>query len=116
VSENSTNFAELLGDLNAGVFLQQIDRAFSDVSLGTVTNGDKGKKGKVVLTFSFARIGESNQVALAHTIEYQQPTKRGRKSETATTETPLHVGRGGRLTLMPDNQMGLELDGGKSKS
>lgn len=103
----STNLAEMIGDLNGGVFAQKVERALSDVALGVVTHGDKGKSGKVTLTFDMKRIGESNQVALRHTISYVQPTTRGKKSEDDSTETPLHVGRGGKLTLMPDTQQRL---------
>lgn len=103
-AERNTNLVELLGDLNAGVFAQKVERALSDVALGVVTHGDKGKKGKVTLTFDMVRIGESNQVRLVHSISYDQPTLRGKKTEVDATETPLHVGRGGRLTLMPESQ------------
>lgn len=98
----STNLAEVLEDINGGVFLQQFEAALSAVALGTVTYGDKGKAGKANVSFSMKRIGESNQLMLVSTLEYQQPTSRGKKSETVTIETPMHVGRGGKLSLMPE--------------
>jgi hypothetical protein len=94
----------LFEELNAGVFRQQVERALSDVALGVVTHGEKNKKGKVTLTFDMVRIGESNQVNLTHKLEYRAPTARGKRTEDATSQTPLHVGRDGRLTLMPDTQ------------
>lgn len=100
----TTNLAEVLADLNGGVFEQQVGRAISEVALGVVTHGDKGKKGKVTVTFDFARIGESTQVAVKHTLAYTRPTSRGKSSEDTTTETPMHVGRGGKLTLVPESQ------------
>lgn len=104
INRNLTDLNEFFDDLNAGVARQQLERALSDVALGVVTHGDKGKKGKVVLTFDMARIGESNQVTLTHRLEYRAPTARGKRTEDVTTQTPLHVGRNGRLSLMPDNQ------------
>lgn len=100
----STNLGEVLDELNAGVFASQVGRALSDVAMGVVTHGDKGKKGKVTITFDMTRIGESNQVNVKHSLAYVKPTHRGKSAEDATTETPMHVGRGGKLTLVPDTQ------------
>jgi len=99
-----TNLIDLLDELNAGVFRQQLEKAISDVALGVVTHGDKGKKGSVTVTFDMSRIGESNQVNLTHKLEYRAPTARGKRTEDVTAQTPLHVGRNGRLSMMPDNQ------------
>ena len=103
-NDKSTDVTEVLGDINAGVFLQQIAAALSAVALGTVTYGDKGKTGLVDVSFGFKRIGESNQVMLVAKLEYAQPTMRGKKTETLAYDTPFHVGRGGVLSLMPDTQ------------
>ncbi len=105
-SKQTTNFLDILPDLFAGVFLGQIDQALSDAALGVVSWGDKGKKGKVTVEFDLSRIGETNQVAVKHSIAYVYPTKRGKKSETSTTETPMHVGPRGRLTLLPQAEQG----------
>ena len=101
-----TDFIDLLPDLFAGVFLGQIEAALSDAALGAVTWGDKGKKATVSISFDLTRIGETNQVAVKHSISYNYPTKRGKKSETSTTETPMHVGPRGRLTLLPTADQG----------
>jgi hypothetical protein len=103
-TSNATNFAELIGDLNAGVFAQQIERALSDTALGVVTNG---RKGKVVITLDLKRIGESNQVAVTHKLNYVKPTMRGRATEEYATETPMHVGPRGALSLFPHEQASL---------
>lgn len=99
-----TDFVELVGELNAGVFLQQINAALSDVALSTALYGDKGKTGEVTLKFKLRRIGESTQVAMMHTLSFSKPTTRGKASEDATTETPLYVHRGGKLAVMPEEQ------------
>jgi hypothetical protein len=105
-----TDFVELLGELNAGVFVQQINAALSDVALGTALYGDKGKCGEVTIKLKLQRIGESSQVAMKHTLNFSKPTTRGKASEEATTETPLYVHRGGRLAVMPEEQGKFEFD------
>ena len=64
---------------------------------------------EVTVTFDMSRIGESTQVNLTHKLEYRVPTARGKRTEDVTCDTPLHVGRNGKLSLMPDNQERLPL-------
>ena len=109
INRNLTDLESLFDELNGGVFRQQLERALSDAALGVVTHGDKGKKGKVTVTFDMSRIGESTQVNLTHKLEYRVPTARGKRTEDVTCDTPLHVGRNGKLSLMPDNQERLPL-------
>lgn len=106
ITKQTTNLLEILPDLQAGVFLSQIEQALTDAALNICVHGEKGKKAKVTVEFDLSRIGESNQVAVAHTVSFTYPTKRGKKSETATTETPMHVGQRGRLTLLPEAEQG----------
>lgn len=96
-------FLEMLGDLNGGTFLEQMTAAFKAVALGTVVHGDKNKKGEVTLKFSFKRIGETTQVAVAHTLDFSAPTSRGKRGETGTTDTPLYVSANGVLTVLPND-------------
>jgi hypothetical protein len=100
----------MLPDLNGGKFLGKVDTALISTALATIACGEKGKTGKVTLEFTLSRIGESNQVRLEHAVTMTQPTARGKRSETDCTETPLHVGRDGKLTLMPDTQMRFDYD------
>jgi len=92
---------ETLQDLDAGIFLGKLDKAMREVALGVVTNG---RMGKVTVEFKFEQIGQSQQVNLKHKIKYDKPTARGKFIEEDETETPLHVNRGGNLSLMPDTQ------------
>jgi len=96
-----TDVPQLLDDLDGGVFQQKLARAFSDVAAGVI---DQDKKGRVTLSFDFERIGTSHQVKLVHRLGYTMPTMRGKLTEEDTTETPLHVNTGGRLSLFPENQ------------
>ncbi len=94
---NENNPVELFDQLDAGIFRQKVAKAFSDVALGVAING---KKCRVVLTFEFARIGESSQVEMTHRVHFIKPTERGEVSEKNVTSTPLHVGVGGALTVL----------------
>lgn len=105
-AKTTTDLLDILPDLFGGVFLGQIEHALSDAALGVVSWGDKGKSGKVTVEFTLNRIGETNQVAVKHSVAFAYPTKRGKKSETSITETPMHVGPRGRLTLMPQAEQG----------
>lgn len=99
--KTATNVEQVLADLDGGVFAQKIGRAMSDVALGTVLTG---KAGKVTVTFDMKRIGESSQIEMAHKIAFIKPTDKGKSSEENTTHTPLHVAKGGKLTLFPEEQ------------
>lgn len=107
-----TDFIELLPELNAGVLLQQINAALSDVGLATAVHGDKGKEGEVTLKFKMKRIGETTQVELKHTLGFSKPTARGKSTEEATTTTPVYVCHGGRLSVLPEEQPGLDFGQG----
>ncbi len=39
-----------------------------------------------------------------HKLSYVRPTNRGKISEEDTTETPMYVNRGGRLTILQEDQ------------
>lgn len=105
-----TIFRELLGELNAGVFEEKLNAALSACALNTALYGDKGKTGEITIKLTLTRIGESSQVAMKHMLEFKKPTTRGSATEKDMTETPLHVGRGGRLTVTPDNQTTFTFD------
>lgn len=96
---------DVIKDLDGGVFAQKIDRAFRDAAVNTVEYGGK-KKGKVVLEFTFERIGDSTQVACAHKITSTVPLKRGKRIEEDETSTPLYVSAKG-VSLIPHNQASL---------
>ena len=95
----ATDSSEFINSLNASVFAQQVGRALSDVAAGVV---DHGKPGEVTLKFKLKQIGQSNQVTVSHTLDFVQPTKRGKKREDTTLDTPLYVTPEG-LQLMQTN-------------
>lgn len=101
MTNKTIDIPELLGDLDAGVFVQRLEAALREVAMGVTTTG---KKGDVVVKFGFERIGDSSQVTCTHAIKFKKPTSKGNATEEATTKTPLHVGTGGVLSLYPETQ------------
>jgi hypothetical protein len=43
-------------------------------------------------------------VSIKHKLTYKRPTPKGSVAEDNTTETPMHVGTRGRLSLFPEDQ------------
>lgn len=93
-----TDPGELLANLNAGVFAQQIGRALSDVAAGVV---DHGKAGEVTIKLSLKQIGESHQVSIDHKLSYLVPTKRGKRTEETSLKTPMYVTGDGLQLFQP---------------
>lgn len=99
-----TDVPVFLGDLDGGVFNNKLAAALNDVALGVINNGGKGK---VVVTFDIDRLSnsvEEKRVHIKHQLKYVSPTPRGKVSEEDTTETPMYVGKGGKLTIMQEDQ------------
>jgi hypothetical protein len=97
----ATDINALLDDLDAGVFREKLGRTLSDVAAGIIATG---KQGKVTVTFTMKQIDDARQVSMSHEVSKVEPTAKGKKTEVNITSTPLHVGRGGKLTLFPENQ------------
>lgn len=96
----------VLSDLGAGVFEKQVTEVLRDTAKAVMAFGDKGKKGKVVLTFILERMGdeEADNVNIEHSWEYSQPEKRGKSTRINTTSTVMAVNNKGDLTLYPLTQ------------
>ena len=103
-SSNSaaTDVPQLIGELDAGQFERMVSIALSQCAASTV---DNGKKSKVKIELDIEPIKGTHQVRLHHKLIFSRPTTTGKSSEEATTSTPLHVGKYGRLSLVPENQV-----------
>ena len=97
----STDITTLLNDLDAGVFAEKLSAAISKNAMAVI---DTGKEGEVVITLKMKQIASHHQVEVSHKIKFTRPTHRGKVAEEDTTTTPMHVGRGGKLTFYPENQ------------
>ena len=96
---NETNISDLFGELGGGVFAEKISAVLSEAALGAVLHGHGKKKGKVTIELTMKQVGENDQVIINHRLINETPTKRGKRVEDDTTETPFFVGKGGRLTI-----------------
>lgn len=103
--DKPTEISEVMADFDGGVFTNQATAALADAALGVVTHGDKGRKGKVLIELTIERIGESSQVQISHKLAYSIPTRRGKRGEELTTQTPMYVAHGGKLSIAPENQL-----------
>jgi hypothetical protein len=111
MKDSITDFAEILGEMNGGVLVQQAGTAASDIA-ANICAIDKKRKGKLTIELEFERIGDSNQVSIKHKIKTLVPKPRGKVSEEIEGETPFHVGPRGKITLFPNAQTSLELGAG----
>lgn len=102
--ERKTVVPEFLGELDAGIFENKISAALNAAALGVLNNGGKGK---VTIEFDLSRMSNSmkeKRVMIAHKLKFTTPTPRGKSSEEDTTETPMYVGKGGKLAIMQEDQ------------
>lgn len=95
------NFTESLEEMDAGLVIARLSKALAEAAMGTV---EHNKQGKVVLTLTMKRIGETSQVNVEHKIDFQRPTARGTKKEDFTTATPMYVNKHGYLSVAPEMQ------------
>ncbi len=111
-NDRMTVVPKFLSELDAGVFMNKFAASLNDTALGVMNHGNKGR---VTVTFDFERMGnsvEEKRVNIKHKLAYVTPTPRGKISEEDTTETPMWVNRGGKLTILQEDQGQLfSLDG-----
>lgn len=101
-SAATTDVSEFLTDLDGGVFDRKLSVALSQVAAAVV---DNGRVGEVNIKLSFARIEGTSQVACTHVLKFNKPTMDGKSGEEEKRVTVFHVGKFGRITLAPENQM-----------
>lgn len=100
----ATDVAEFMSDLDGGQFERMLSIAISQVAAGTCDNDGKGE---VNLKLSFTKVPGASQVICSHALKFTRPTADGKASEEVSRKTALHVGKFGRLTLAPENQMAM---------
>lgn len=98
----ATDIEEFLGDLDGGQFGRKLSIALSTVAAAVV---DNGRKGKVVIEFDMQVIPGTSQVHVDHTMKFTRPTMHGESAEKESRVTAMHVGKFGKLTLFPENQL-----------
>lgn len=97
----STDLDVFMPDLNGGVFKDYIEHMLSQVALAVI---QYDRVGQVQITFDMKKVaGGLDQVMIGHELKYKLPKKRGMLAESDKESTPFYVGKGGRMTLLPDN-------------
>lgn len=95
---------EVLGEFDGGQFMLILSRALGTVAAAVV---DNKRKGKISLEFDFAQIPNTQQVSITHSLKLSRPTADGEASEKVKRDTVMHVGKFGKLTVMPESQLEL---------
>ena len=107
----ATDVGEFITDLDGGQFDRLLSVALSQVAAGTVDNDGKGE---VNIKFSFVKVAGSHQVTCSHKLTFTRPTADGKASEEITRKTTLHVGKFGKLSLVPETQAAMFDRAGKT--
>lgn len=98
----ATDVSEFISDLDAGVFERKLSTALSQVA-AAVTDHDK--VGEVTVKFKLSKLAGTSQVTLSHELKLSRPTSSGRATEEDKRQTVMHVGKNGRLSLVPESQV-----------
>lgn len=98
----ATDVPEFIQELDGANFEHKLSIALSEVAAACV---DNDKVGEVHVKFAFKKIPGTSQVHCTHTLKFVRPTMDGKSGEEETRVTPLFVGKFGKLTIAPENQM-----------
>lgn len=96
-----TDVHGFISELDAGVFEEKLAAALSEVGAAVIQSGGLGR---IRIDLAFKQLGNGHQVIVSHKLAFERPTMRGKACEEDTTETPMHVGRRGNLSLFPEDQ------------
>lgn len=114
-SAQATDVDAFIGELEAGLFASQLSAALSETAASVVDHEAKKKGGSVSITFDFEHIAGTQQVRIGHTVKFTRPTRFGKRSETCSGASVMHVGKRGKLTVtqpelggVPPRQASLE--------
>lgn len=101
-SAAATDVEQFFSELDGGIFARKLSIALSQCAAATV---DHGKNSKVSIELTISRIDGSMQVFCDHKLKFVKPTLDGESSEQEKRKTILHVGKFGKLTLVPESQL-----------
>ncbi len=100
----ATDVPELIQELDGGNFERMLSIALSQSAAAAI---DNGKAAEVSVRFKLKPIKGTHQLHCEHALTFKKPTLNGKSSEEATQTTTLHVGKYGRLSLIPEAQTAL---------
>ncbi len=100
-----SSFAEVLGEIDAGVMERIASKSLCDMACNVM---DQKRKGKIVITLELDHIKNTQQVNIKSSIKAHMPTMdNGDRMETVKRDTAMFVGKFGKLSVVPDTQLGL---------
>lgn len=102
VNKAVTKVDQFLTELDGGQFAVMVSEALSTTAMSTV---DLQREGSITLTMKFKPIKGTQQVQIDHGIKLTKPTIEGKTTIEASRETPMHVGPGGALSIVPISQL-----------
>lgn len=97
----ATDVGEFITDLDGGQFERMLSVALSQSAAAAV---DKQRVAEVTIKLKLKPIGGSHMVHVGHSLHFKKPTDAGETQEKAERTTTLHVGKYGKLTLVPESQ------------
>jgi hypothetical protein len=107
VNKAVTKVDQFLTELDGGQFAVMLSEALSTTSSLVV---DLQRPGAISIKLKIKPIKGTTQVQIEHDISFTKPTLEGKTTIEASRETPMYVGRGGALTIVPQSQLSF-LDG-----
>lgn len=104
-----TDVNEFFDELGAGVFKSKLAAAISEAAEGVVRQGDKTKKGGFSIDFVVEPLADQgmstmSQIKITQKLKYKVPTKNGFRHEEDVTTSAFFVGKGGRVTAVPQKE------------
>lgn len=109
----ATDVSEFITDLDGGQLERKLSTALSTVAIAVQ---DLNKVGEVTLKLKLTKVDGTSQVAVSHQLTYAKPTTAGRVREEEQRATVMHVGKYGRLALVPESQFDMFKANDKAKA
>lgn len=97
-----TDVDQFIDDLDGGVFKRALARGLTDAAANASTFDEKAK---VVVEFVIKPTGRVT-LEVKHFLSVNLPTSNGSIVEKSETSTPMYLGKGGVMTLLPNEESG----------
>lgn len=100
--EGATDVSEFIESLDGGNFDRALAVALSRVAAASI---DNNVNGEITIKLKLVPIEGAMQVRVEHSLSFKRPTEAGEASEKMTRKTNMHVGKFGRMSIAPENQL-----------
>lgn len=101
MTDTKPDLIDMLGEFDAGLFVDKTLAFLKDAAIGVIATG---KKGNITIALDLEQIGSTHSVQVKHTLKYTRPTLNGKLTEENTTSTPMYVDNQGYLSVSPWTQ------------